>query len=71
MQYIKDESIENTPNGKVARAVRQISEAASTRIGRKAFDVAVARKQMREQAGSKEPTKVTISHKVCGALVRN
>lgn len=61
--YIKDESLTDTPQGKVARAVRQISEAASSRIGRKAFEVALARKELRARAGSTTPNKVTICHK--------
>ena len=46
-----------------ARAVRQISEAASSRIGRKAFEVALARKELRARAGNTTPNKVTICHK--------
>lgn len=61
--YIKSETLEETPNGQVARAIRQISEVASTRIGKKAFEVALARKAMREKAGNTTPTKVTICHK--------
>lgn len=61
--YIKQETQEDSPNGKVARATRQITEHASTRIGRKAFEVALARKALRERAGSDAPTKVTICHK--------
>lgn len=61
--YIKQETLEETPQGKVARAIRQITETASTRIGKKAMDVALARKTMREKAGSDTPTKVTICHK--------
>ncbi|WFD35222.1 homoisocitrate dehydrogenase [Malassezia cuniculi] len=61
--YVKQESIEDTPEGQVARAIRVISEQASTRIGRKAFEVARGRAEMRKRAGSDEPTKVTICHK--------
>ncbi|KAK0543729.1 homoisocitrate dehydrogenase [Tilletia horrida] len=66
--YIKKESIEDSPElgGKVARAIRQITERASTRIGRKAFEVALAREQLRKQAGvaaNKGAAKVTICHK--------
>lgn len=61
--YIKQETLEETPNGKVARAIRQITESASTRIGKKAMEVALSRKTMRAKAGSQDPTKVTICHK--------
>lgn len=61
--YIKQETQEDSPNGKIARATRQITEHASSRIGRKAFEVALVRKAMREQEGKKTPTKVTICHK--------
>lgn len=66
-QYIKSETIEDTPQGKVSRAIRQISERASTRIGRKAFEVALARENLRAQAGVAQnrssPAKVTVCHK--------
>lgn len=61
--YIKQESLEDTPDGKVARATRQISEFASSRIGRKAFEIARARKAMRDQIGDDRKNKVTICHK--------
>ena len=47
--YIKKESISDTPDGKVAIATRQISERASRRIGRAAFEVALAGKAVRER----------------------
>lgn len=64
--YIKSETIEDTPQGQVAKAIRQISERASTRIGRKAFEVALAREALRNQAGtsaSRGHAKVTVCHK--------
>ena len=61
--YIKQETQEDTPQGAVARAVRQISESASKRIGSKALEVALARKMLREKAGTSTATKVTICHK--------
>ncbi|CCU98566.1 unnamed protein product [Malassezia sympodialis ATCC 42132] len=61
--YIKSETLEDTPQGQVARAIRQITEHASTRIGRKALEVARTRQAMRQAAGSSAPTKVTICHK--------
>lgn len=51
-QYIKQETIEDTPQGKVARATRQISERASTRIGKMAFEIALAGAEIRKQRGS-------------------
>lgn len=61
--YVKRERLEDTVNGKVAFAERQISDLASTRIGVKAFEVALARQAMREKMGSTAQTKVTICHK--------
>ncbi len=65
-QYIKSETLEDGPNGKVSRAIRQITESASKRIGRKAFEVALARDQLRVQQGtaaSGKRSKVTVCHK--------
>jgi homoisocitrate dehydrogenase len=64
--YIKSETIEDTPTGQVARAVRRISEKASTRIGQKAFEVALARESLREKSGvgaARGNAKVTVCHK--------
>ncbi|KAK4700298.1 homoisocitrate dehydrogenase, partial [Phenoliferia sp. Uapishka_3] len=65
--YIKQETIEDTPQGKVARATRQISERASTRIGKMAFEIALAGAEIRKQRGStygwQGPPTVTIVHK--------
>jgi homoisocitrate dehydrogenase len=41
--YIKEETLTQTPNGKEARATRLITERASRRIGKMAFEVALAR----------------------------
>lgn len=66
--YIKSETIEQGSQGQVARAIRQISERASKRIGKKAFEVALAREQLRAKAGtaamSAGKAKVTVCHKV-------
>jgi len=51
-QYVKQETIEDTPQGRVARATRQISERASTRIGRMAFEIALAAAQVKQQRGT-------------------
>lgn len=50
-QYVKQETIEDTPTGRVARATRQISERASTRIGRMAFEIALAAAEVKKQRG--------------------
>lgn len=42
-QYIKQEEIRSTENGREARAIRLITERASGRIGRMAFELARAR----------------------------
>lgn len=60
--------MEETPEGKVARATRQISERASTRIGRMAFEIARAGAAVREASGNKSfgwqgPPTVTVVHK--------
>ncbi|GAA6008162.1 hypothetical protein JCM11491_001906 [Sporobolomyces phaffii] len=65
--YVKQETIEDTPAGRVARATRQISERASTRIGRMAMEIALAAAEVKKQRGGSygwvgEPT-VTIVHK--------
>lgn len=41
-KYVKEEKIVDTPKGKVAEATRRISEYASARIGKMAFQVALA-----------------------------
>ncbi|KDE08835.1 homoisocitrate dehydrogenase [Microbotryum lychnidis-dioicae p1A1 Lamole] len=65
--YIKQETIEDTPQGKVARATRQISERASTRIGRMAFEIALAAAEVKKQRGTtygfQGGPEVTIVHK--------
>ena len=50
-QYVKQETIEDTPAGRVARATRQISERASTRIGRMAMEIALAAAEVKKQRG--------------------
>lgn len=42
VQYVKEERIMDTEKGKVAEATRRISEYATTRIGKMAFQVALA-----------------------------
>ena len=43
VQYVKQEEIKPTENGREARAIRLITERASARIGRMAFELARAR----------------------------
>ncbi|CAG9955255.1 unnamed protein product [Clonostachys rosea f. rosea IK726] len=63
--YVKDERTFDGPNGKVAEAIKRISDRASFRIASMAGDIAVRRQKLRE-AGSpsihKSPL-VTITHK--------
>ncbi|MCO5576841.1 hypothetical protein L7F22_030661 [Adiantum nelumboides] len=67
--YIKKEQLDQkgSGNGPVATAIRQISQHASSRIGKKAFEVALARQQMRVKAGiaaqETGKAKVTVCHK--------
>ncbi|GAA5917286.1 hypothetical protein JCM6882_004148 [Rhodosporidiobolus microsporus] len=65
--YVKQEVIEETPAGRVARATRQISERASTRIGRMAFEIALAAAEVKKQRGGSYgwtgPPTVTVVHK--------
>ena len=62
-QYIKSETSEAGPDGQVARAIRQITEKASTRIGKKAFEVALARQELRKTTQPSYSPTVTICHK--------
>lgn len=58
--------MEETSQGKVAKAIRQISERASTRIGKKAFEVALARQELKSRLGTAAAAglhKVTVCHK--------
>ena len=65
--YVKEERLtESAPGSRVAEAIRRISEKASTRIGKMAFDIALQRQAIRDRnPGSsihKSP-KVTVTHK--------
>ncbi|KAL4784560.1 hypothetical protein BJX76DRAFT_326926 [Aspergillus varians] len=64
--YVKEETTEETPNGKVARAIKQISERASFRIATIAGEIALRRQNIRDAtAGPALHAKpmVTITHK--------
>jgi len=63
--YVKEERTYDGPNGKVAEAIKRITEYASSRIATMAGDIAMRRQRVREAtgaAGGKLPT-VTITHK--------
>lgn len=63
---MKEESTEQTPNGKVARAIKQISERASSRIATIAGEIALRRQKIRDAtpaSGLRTKPMVTITHK--------
>ena len=65
--YVKEERSYDTPEGRVTEAIKRISERASRRIGKMAFDIALQRNKVRAAtaSGEKHPTgpMVTITHK--------
>lgn len=62
--YVKEEKTYDTPNGKVAEAIKRISERASHRIASMAGEIALRRQRVRESAGGSDRTSmVTITHK--------
>ncbi|KAM0462077.1 hypothetical protein ACHAPV_002422 [Trichoderma viride] len=62
--YVKQETTRDTPEGKVAEAIKRISEKASFRIAAMAGDIALRRQKLRESTPSihSKPL-VTITHK--------
>lgn len=63
--YVKEEKTYDTPDGKVAEAIKRISERASSRIATMAGDIAARRQRVRDSTGG-DATKqalVTITHK--------
>ncbi|KAK7413607.1 homoisocitrate dehydrogenase [Neonectria punicea] len=63
--YVKEETTRDTPEGKVAEAIKRISERASFRIAAMAGDIALRRQKIRNAGASsihKSPL-VTITHK--------
>ena len=63
--YVKEETTRETPEGRVAEAIKRISERATFRIATMAGDIAVRRQKLREAGGAsihKSPV-VTITHK--------
>ncbi|KAF2437161.1 Isocitrate/isopropylmalate dehydrogenase [Tothia fuscella] len=63
--YVKEEKTYNTPDGKVAEAIKRISEKASFNIAAMAGDIALTRQRIRDSGAEsihKSPM-VTITHK--------
>lgn len=62
--YVKEEKTYDGPNGKIAEAVKRISEHASHRIATIAGEIALRRQRVRHATGDKgENSMVTITHK--------
>ena len=63
--YVKEEKTYDTPNGKVAEAIKRISERASFRIAAMAGEIALRRQKIREASGTAagKDALVTITHK--------
>jgi len=61
--YVKEEKTYDGPKGKVAEAVKRISEHASSRIATIAGDIAIQRQRIREKTGEDRQAMVTITHK--------
>lgn len=64
--YVKEEQTKETPNGKVAEAIKRISENASSRISTIAGEIALRRQKIRDVApvkATRTQPMVTITHK--------
>ncbi|EFR04455.1 homoisocitrate dehydrogenase [Nannizzia gypsea CBS 118893] len=64
--YVKEEKTYDTPDGKVAEAIKRISERASFRIGAMAGEIALRRQKIRQAQSANTTTTepmVTITHK--------
>jgi homoisocitrate dehydrogenase len=63
--YVKEETTRDTPEGKVAEAIKRISEKASFNIATMAGDIALRRQRVREASGGgiHSQPRVTITHK--------
>jgi homoisocitrate dehydrogenase len=63
--YVKEEKTYDTPNGKVAEAIKRISESASTHISSMAGDIALRRQRIRDTGipSIHSGPRVTITHK--------
>jgi homoisocitrate dehydrogenase len=62
--YVKEEKTYDTEHGKVAEAIKRISERASSRIATMAGDIALRRQRVRDSTGQTgKSANVTITHK--------
>ena len=63
--YVKEEKTYDGPDGKVAEAIKRITERASSRIATMAGEIAVRRQRVRDSTGDTSGKKamVTITHK--------
>ncbi|ODQ81503.1 hypothetical protein BABINDRAFT_159784 [Babjeviella inositovora NRRL Y-12698] len=64
--YVKEERLFQAPDGtKVAEAIKRISQTASSRIGKMAFEIALQRQAVRDLGGASLHTvpSVTVTHK--------
>lgn len=62
--YVKEEKTYDSENGKVAEAIKRITERASSRIATMAGEIAVRRQRVRESSGMADrQSMVTITHK--------
>jgi homoisocitrate dehydrogenase len=63
--YVKEEKTYDSPNGKIAEAIKRISERASSRIATMAGDIAIRRQRVRSTTGdaNTKQAMVTITHK--------
>ena len=64
--YVKDEQTKETPNGKVAEAIKRISEQASSRIATISGEIALRRQKIRDVApaqATRANPMVTFTHK--------
>lgn len=63
--YVKEEKTYDGPNGKIAEAIKRISENASYRIANMAGEIAARRQRVRDSTGSdaSKSAVVTITHK--------
>ena len=63
--YVKEEKTYDGPNGKIAEAIKRISESASYRIANMAGEIAARRQRVRDSTGAdaSKSAVVTITHK--------
>jgi len=63
--YVKEETTRDTPSGRVAEAIKRISERASTDIARMAGNIALRRQRVRDAGAASihSAPRVTVTHK--------